>query len=280
MAAPKAVLYPPRPLIAYDSWTKRMNDFTDGFKLPLQAIRLIAQSPRLRRLATLCFLMTLLAAGAVLFFVGANVGRWLETFWAQPAAWYEKAFWYALWVGAFLLLSLVGLQVVPLLALAPLQDFLSEATDVALGRQAPVSTGPSQWLSNTANAIFLNLTRLAVYFAGLWVLLILNLIPGLGSIAFTACAVLWNIFWLAFEFLSGVMARFGLRFRDVVAALWAQKPLSMGFGSAIYLMLWFPIINLFFIPVAVVAATLLYWNLAKEGYIPLPPVSHHSGKVS
>jgi CysZ protein len=47
----------------------------------------------------------------------------------------------------------------------------------------------------------------------------------------------------------------------------------MGFGAAVYVLLWLPVLNLFFIPLAVVAGTLLFRGLRASGSLPPPTVS-------
>jgi CysZ protein len=83
-------------------------------------------------------------------------------------------------------------------------------------------------------------------------------------------APLWTMGWLAVEYLDGPMARHLYPFRQVRRAVQERLPLCMGFGAAVYLMLWIPVLNFFFIPVAVVGGTLLFRGLRACGSLPEP----------
>ena len=56
--------------------------------------------------------------------------------------------------------------------------------------------------------------------------------------------------------------------RRVLRQRWA---LCLGFGAGVYVLLWVPILNSFFLPVAVVGGTLLYRGLLAVGGVPPAP---------
>jgi CysZ protein len=82
--------------------------------------------------------------------------------------------------------------------------------------------------------------------------------------------MLWTMAWLAAEYLDAPMARHLYPFREVRRVLLARLWLCMGFGAAVYVLLWLPVLNLFFIPLAVVAGTLLFRGLRASGSLPPP----------
>jgi CysZ protein len=67
------------------------------------------------------------------------------------------------------------------------------------------------------------------------------------------------------------MARHLYPFGQVLAALRRRLTLALGFGAALYVMLWVPVLNFFLMPVAVVAGTLLYRALRQAGAVSGPP---------
>ncbi len=69
------------------------------------------------------------------------------------------------------------------------------------------------------------------------------------------------------------MARHLYRFGDVTRAVRARLGLGMGLGAAIYLLLWVPVLNLFFVPLAIVSGTLLYRGLRSAGALAPPPAA-------
>ena len=102
-------------------------------------------------------------------------------------------------------------------------------------------------------------------------LLPLNLIPVAGSTAWSVLSVLWTMGWLAAEYLDTAMARHHYPFRAVRGAVLSRAGLCMGFGAAVYLLLWIPILNFFFIPLAIVSGTLLFRGLLAAGALPALP---------
>jgi CysZ protein len=58
-------------------------------------------------------------------------------------------------------------------------------------------------------------------------------------------------------------------FRAVRAALRRRSMATLGFGLALYLMLFVPVLNFFLVPLAVVGGTLLFRALRIEG-LPTP----------
>jgi CysZ protein len=115
------------------------------------------------------------------------------------------------------------------------------------------------------------LARLFFLLAGLTLLLPLHLIPGVGSVLWTVLGALWTMTWMAGEFLAAPMTRHLYPFAEVRRMLRQRRALCLGLGAGVYLLLWVPILNTFFLPVAIVAGTLLYRGFLKAGLLPPPP---------
>ena len=79
------------------------------------------------------------------------------------------------------------------------------------------------------------------------------------------------MFWLAVEHLSNPAARHLVPFRQVVRALRQRPFLALGFGAALWVLLWVPVVNFFLLPVAVVAGTLLFRSLEQAGLVSAAP---------
>ena len=47
--------------------------------------------------------------------------------------------------------------------------------------------------------------------------------------------------------------------------------LGLGFGAAVYVILWVPVLNTLFVPLAIVGGTLLFRGLLAAGALPPPP---------
>ena len=250
----------------------QFGDFFRGLALPFRALRVMVSSPKLVGLSLISGLVTSGVLAGLAWF-----------WWPRAFGWAEALIGTGSWrdvvsaVVGFLFFALtffVSALTAPNLVLAPLQDPLSEATEARCGNfTAPVFSLPAT-LRGTLHSIGHTLLRLATQLLGVAVLLPLNLIPGAGSIAFAIAGSLWSMFCLAIEHLSNPMARHLYPFGQVVLVLRRRLALSLGFGAALYVMLWVPVLNFFLMPVAVVAGTLLFRALREVQALGAPP---HAG---
>lgn len=249
------------------SATSRVTDFFDGAALPFRALRLVFSHRKLFRLSLVASAVTFVSLGALVVVLSLYTDDFVRRFVLDPVTWYGQVGFWALVALTFLLGLVVGANTVPLILLAPLQDPLSEATEEACGGFVAQPFSVTALVRGTWVALGHTLARVGFLLAGHALLLLLNLIPGVGSIAWTVASVLWTMGWMAAEYLDAPMARHLYAFRDVRRAVFARLPLSMGFGAAVYVLLWIPVLNLFFIPVAIVAGTLLFRGLRQVGAV-------------
>lgn len=244
------------------------SDFLVGAGLPFRSFKLLFRSRALFLLALASSLVTLVALVGLVALLGSSIGDLVGLFWTRPESWYGLAAWYLLATLAFVVLLVVGVNTLPLLLLSPLQDPISEATEALCGDFTAPPFSFSSLARGSAIAVGHAIKRIAFLLGGHLVLLPLNFIPGAGSVLWTVGGSAWTMWWLAGEYLGGPMARHCYPFREVRRALAARRALAMGFGAAVYLLLWVPLLNLFFIPLAIVGGTLLFRSLRDGGHIP------------
>ena len=233
-----------------------------GFALPFRAMRLIVSNPPLLRLSLVtagisAVLLALLFA-LLVHFTGDIVGL----LWAKPSGWL-LALWYPLAFLVFAVLFVVGASTVPTLATAPMLDPLSVAAEKALGIEGDDTFDLVRVVKETLNALAKTFMRLLLLYAGHAFLLLLWLLPGIGHAAWSVAAFLWTVFWLAYEYLDVPANRYGLGFDAVLQLVRNHLFLAMGFGVAVHLILWVPLLNAVFIPVAAVGATISFAELRR-----------------
>lgn len=238
--------------------------FGHGFLLPLRGLRLSLAVPALRRwtlsmVAVTAVSLVLLAIGLALV-----VPDLLAHLWARPQGWLQVV-WYAAALLLFSVALVVGVATVPAVATAPLSDPLVEATERHLGLPGPGAGGLARLAAETVGGVAKALLRVAFLLAGHLLLLPLWLLPGAGHAAWSALSLAWTVFWLVFEYLDLPANRFGYRFGDVIALVRANPAVGAGFGVAVYLLLWVPVLNVLFIPAATVGATILFHELRAAG---------------
>lgn len=226
--------------------------------LPFRALQLLLKTPRLLGLSLLCGALAFFALGFAGWAAWAGGGALAEKLITPDSGWAHAAN-----VGLHVLLAIplfaAGALTLPNLLLAPVQDPLSEATERALGATTP---GPSGFVRGTLISLRHTLVRLALMLLGFAVLFPFNFIPGVGSVVWFVLSTLWSAFWLSVEYLSGPMARHHRRFREVLSVLKQRPGVTFGFGLALWVLLWLPIVNCFLMPLAVIAGTLLYREAA------------------
>lgn len=250
--------------------TSSPGDALRGLSLPLRAFGLIVRTPRLLLLSLAC------AAVTSLTLVAVGVGAWRLGHWGAGALLTADSGWqHAAAVGLgvvfFLVLFIVGALTVPNLLLAPLQDPLSEATEARCGGFTPPPFSAGALLRGTLESLAHTLLRVLFMAAGFVVLFPLNLVPVAGNVLWVVLSSTWSMFWLAAEHLSNPMARHLRPFSEVVRTLRRRLPLALGFGAALWVLLWVPVVNFFLMPVAVVAGTLLFRGLRQAGALPEHP---------
>ncbi len=268
---------PPSPVPLFSARAGPADVF-QGLGLIFRAAHLIFRTPALKRLSALCAAVTLVALGALFVLLWMYAPDLLGWLWTRPEPWYGRVFWYLVLVLMFLVLLVVGANVVVPVVLAPLQDPLSELTEAECGGYTSPPFRLGSFLQGLATSLGHTVARVALLLVGLAVLFPLNLLPVVGNIAWTVLGTLWTVLWLAGEHLAAPMTRHQYRFAEVRRVMRQRWLLCLGFGAGVYVLLWVPILNSFFLPVAVVGGTLLYRGLLAVGNVPPPPASGPLGK--
>jgi len=246
-------------------------DLAHGFALPFRAMRLILANRPLRRLSAVTAAISAVLLVALFGLLVHFTGDILGLLWTKPTGWL-LALWYPLAFLVFAVLFVVGASTVPTLATAPMLDPLSVAAERALGIEGDDGFDLVRVLKETLSALAKTFLRLVLLYVGHAFLLLLWLLPVVGHAAWTAAALLWTVFWLAYEYFDVPANRYGLGFDAVLGLVRRHIFLAMGFGAAVQLILWVPLLNAVFIPVAAVGATIAFAELRRgEAMRRLPP---------
>lgn len=238
-----------------------------GLSIPLRAFTLIVRTPKLLLLSLACAAVTGLALIGVAWGASGLAQRAADALLSGDSGWQHAAS-IGLGLVFFIMLFVMGALTVPNLLLAPLQDPLSEATEERCGDFTSPPFSMAATVRGVIESLTHTLTRVALMLLGLLVLFPLHFIPVAGSVLWVIVSSIWSMFWIAAEHLSNPMARHLRPFKQVIQALRGRLPLALGFGAALYVLLWLPVLNFFLMPVAVVAGTLLFRGLLRSGALP------------
>lgn len=256
----------------------RLSDFFQGLGLLGRAFSLVFRSKRLFFLSLLCALVTAVALVGLGWLLWRHAPGLLESWWPRPESWYGRAAWGTLLVLSSLVAWVVGANIVPPLLLAPLQDPLSETTEAVVGGDDGPPFTLAGFVRGLITGVAHTLARLFFLLLGLAVLLPLHLLPVVGTVLWTVLGSLWTMTWMAGEFLAAPMTRHLYPFAEVRRMLRQRRALCLGLGAGVYVILWVPILNTFFLPLAIVAGTLLYRGL-REARLLAPPPSAAPGAL-
>lgn len=263
----------PHPLLAslFAPGLGPLRRFARALRLPLRAAAFLARTPRLWPFIVIPALINIVLFGIGVAVVLTNVDALLGWMWVRPVG--EGAVVYllvGLWYLMRALIVIVGLVISYIFVLlvggilgSPFNDALSERTEIMLtGRPAPETEG--DFLGGIPRSIGSTAFITLIYLAVLLPILLLNLIPALGSVAATILGACLSAFFLSLEYADNTFERYGFSLKEKFRILRQNIALSGGVGLGTSLLLWIPLLNFLCIPIAVVSGTVLALGLVRS----------------
>ena len=249
--------------------------FWRGLGYPLSGLGELARTPALWRHAALLILLALGALGLVGWLTLRWGGTLVEGIWAAPEG---EGFWtgvlsavhavyaFVLWAGLALVAYYLWLMLTSLVT-APVKDALSELVEARrTGKPGPPFT-LGALLAEVGRTLRVEGGKLLLYAAVMLPLYGLSFaVPVVGQVLLTIVGWYFTSLFLAFDYLDWPMARRGWGFRARARALGrSNRAVALGFGTACWLLLLVPFLNVLLIPGAVVAGTNLFVDLDDAG---------------
>ncbi len=230
--------------------------FFGALFLPWRAWRAIRQTPALWRLSVLSACVCALTLIGLLVSLMLYAPALTALLWPKPSGLW-LLLWYPMLILVFALCFVVGAQVLPVILLAPLGDRLSAEAERTV-RPVVEAGGLGRFVRETLRAVRKGVVRVTLLLGGQALLFPLWLLPGAGHVAWSVLSTFWSILWLAFEYVDLTANRHDEGFRDVLRLLRTNGLAALGLGATIYLLLFVPVLNAFFFPIAVVSGALWY----------------------
>jgi CysZ protein len=191
-----------------------------------------------------------------------------DAVWARPSgAW--LVLWYPLQVlvaASVALGALFAVLVAQAIFTAPWNDALSERVErLRTGREGPALTVRAV-LDDVGRTIRIELGKVGLYAVVMLPLFVLSwLLPVVGQVIFAVAGWIGTALFLAFDYMDWPMARRGWGLRRRLAFIRADPWTAIGFGTGCWVMLFIPIVNVLFVPAAVLGGTTLLLDLEEEG---------------
>jgi len=234
-----------------------IQDFSRGFSYALNGLREI-RNPALRRFVVIPLLINVLLFAVVIWGAAELFSVWLDSIFSWLPNWLSFLDWllWPLFIVTVLLMVFYLFTVVANLLGSPFNGLLAEKAELHLypGTVLPQS-GPL-W-KEVVRAPWIELRKLLYVLFWAIPLLLLFLVPGINALA----PLLWWAFgaWvLALEYLDYPMSNHVVRLGRQRALLAENRPLALGFGTAVLLLTLIPVVNFVVMPAAVIGATRLW----------------------
>jgi CysZ protein len=179
----------------------------------------------------------------------------------QGDAWYFLLLYGVLWLFAVLVVAVLvffTFTVIGNLIAAPFNGLLSERVEsLVTGNLPEVPFTLKGVLRDTGRSMMVEAKKMLIFILGMVLLLLLNLLPLVGTFLYAASTLVLTLFFLAWEYLSFVHERKQMGFSQQWRYLMDRKMLLLGFATGVLALLAIPFLQLLCIPFAVIAATLL-----------------------
>ena len=259
-----------------EPFTLRKPSLWGGLFAPWQGARFMMKHPRLWTLALIPIVINTIVFTIFFWVTLKYFSGWLDTLLPQSQEWYWIVLTYLLMVlvSIVLLLAIVFTFTVTANILAsPFNDSLSVQTELMTRGGADVPFSIKLALKEAGRTIKEEVKKAVFYLLVVALLLLLNLLPLVGSVVYSILFSLFTIFWLGLSFLDYALARKGYRLGDKLKYVRRNARPVFGYGLGVFVGLFIPVFNLVFIPMAVVGGTLLYVSLGDLDNISLPKPS-------
>jgi len=223
----------------------------------LKGARLLCADWRLFRLALAPFaLNTALFMGFLLSFNYFAYQISSHVFTQSSQAWYWAAF--SILIGsamfaASILIVAFAFASVGLILSAPFNDILSAAVEEKLAGRATASQTPTwefvklSMINETKKMSLVLLIQCSLF--------LMNLIPGVGQVAFVVLSAMFISFVMAYEFTGYTLDRRGYSFAQKRMFIISRFGRAMGFGALAGVIALVPVVNFLLMPVSVAGGT-------------------------
>lgn len=223
-----------------------------------RAVRLLVGHPRLWLYCIAPIMIALLLGVILIALLLGPVASALvpQGMWAGP--WYLDILTALILCIAIVASAFLSFALINVIA-GPFNELLSQRVEEIIGYTT--DTAPFRWKifwQDSLRAIREEIKTLAFLGSIQLGLLLLNLIPVIGSVVYMIIHIPVIGLFMAYEYLDLPLSRNGVVFSKKIAYIRKQPIKHLGFGWICAIVLLIPIINIVFLPVCVIAGTLLY----------------------
>lgn len=240
-----------------------INRTTLGLRLPFRALGFLVKHKELWSIAIWPVLINISLFVLGIYMVWGHVGGLVELIWVKPVvtAWHQSLMLVLWWVLNSLahivavVMVYISVTILGGIAASPFNDIISERTErLLLGERYRKAEG-LPFVQSTLSSLRSTTIIAMMYLGCLIPLLVLHLIPGVGSLAYTLIAGGVGAYFITMEYNDILLERKGFRMKAKFGRVWEERSLTLGFGAGTNLLLAIPLLNFLCIPLAVIGGT-------------------------
>jgi len=241
---------------------KPVSNFSRGFFSLFRSLRFVLDHPGLFKFVLIPFLINLIVFSGSIYLGFDLFNDRIVHLIPQGEAWYWAVLYYFLWVLAVVVTAVVvffTFTVVGNLIASPFNDLLSQKTEKLLtGKKDEEPFSLKAFWQDALRTLAVELKKISLFVVLMLLLLLLNLLPGLGSMIYSVLALMLTLFFLVVEYMGFVFSRKRMNFGEQRRYIFSRKTTMLGFGTGILVLLAIPFLQFVCIPLAVVSATRLW----------------------
>ncbi len=243
--------------------------FTKGFLYPFNSFAFMHHNRSLYKFAIIPFMINTLVFTLVVYFGFGYFQELVMSRLPQGDAWYWLILNYFVIIAAVLVIMVLvffTFAVLGSLIASPFNDVLSEKTEMLLTgeKQDAVFKWRVFW-QDTLRTLVSESKKIAIFVLGMLALLLLHLMPVLGTALYPFLSVAWTVLFLVFEYNGYVFSRKHFTFGEQRRVVFKHAALMSGFGLGIFCVLAIPFLQFVCIPLGVVGAVRLLYDAGELG---------------
>lgn len=241
-----------------------MKDFLFGFTYPFRSIKFFFSHPKLITYSLTPVVINIIIYGSVFFFTYrwllGSTSKWLGIDESGTGFWLGFIHTMLLIIGFLLLLLICYLLFITVgnLVTAPFNEEISQRVEEIV-TNGTVKHKMGFW-EDAYISIKGEAEKIVFYLVVLFLVLLLNLVPVVGSVVSAIIGTVFSFFYNALDFLDFPMTRRKMKFKQKLKVTQSGKMVTYGFGAAAFLLMFLPVVNIFMKPILVVSGTSLYYE--------------------
>jgi len=244
--------------------------FFTGMSYPLSGFRIVLTHPGVWKYLIAPMFLSLLALIAALYGSFQLVELVMASEQAPDNLAEASGLWLVravLYVVAFALTMVLTYLIANLVAV-PFNDRLSDRVEkLTLGPlDEPFDLGTM--VTDLLQSVVHSALSLALWAVVMGGLMVLNFVPGVGSLLSVTLTTLATAVFLSREMMDGAMSRRRLGYFHKLRVVRANRALCLGFGLVASVFLWVPGVNILLMPMMVAGGTLMFCHLEARGLVP------------